>query len=354
MDKSLKRLTRVISAIFCLLIFFCATGCAKKHWETVHLTHFNTVVNITVKDFKLRGSDKLNLINLELEKIDSKMSSSIASSTISVFNASLSDSFVQFDEQTFSLLKSALSFNENISDKFSPTVYPLTDLWQFTPEKYGGFFSVPEQSQINSAKDLCNISLIQLDETTKTVKKLEDGVKIDLGGITKGYAVDVIKQILTPLGVNDGYISIGGSSLYVFNVPDYLAITHPREKNAEIIRVLPHAVKGKSISTSGDYQRYYVHNGKRYSHIIDPQTGEPADTGFISVTVICDDSVTADMLSTALSCLTYDEMADFVSLNTWFDVFAVYSKENENKILTNKKQDEDFTLLDTEYSVVYI
>ena len=350
MKNFLSRFFRAICLVLVGLFIMPLSACTSR-WETVSTTKFNTVVTITVKNYHLKGSKTLNSIYDFLDQLDLAVSTSRAGANVRDFNLADKNQPIEFSDMAFSLLQSAIAFNKTTSSKFSPTLYPLNDLWQFTPDKYGFFFTLPTQEKIDQTKALLSLDLLSIDTTTKTVTKLNENVKIDLGGVAKGYATDKISEILKSVNVNEGYISMGGSSIYVFNVPDYLGITHPRNRGDEIVRILPHVVKNKSVSTSGDYQRFYTQNGIRYSHIIDPGTGAPANTGFSSVTVIGDNGTTLDMLSTALNCFTFEQMQEFI-LSTEYSVFAVY--ETDKKILTNKKQGEDFTLLDSEYSILEI
>lgn len=344
-------ISRFFKAICLLLVGFLIlplTACVNK-WQTVSTSKFNTVITITVKNYHLKESQTLNSIYDFLDDLDSAVSTSKYGSDVYTFNNADKDQPIEFSDTALFLLQSAIAFNKTTSSKFNPALYPLNDLWQFTPDKYGFFFTLPTEEKINEVKALINLDLLTIDQTLKTVSKSNEKVKIDLGGVAKGYATDKISEILKKVNIKEGYISMGGSSIYVFSVPDYLGITHPRNRGDEIIRVLPHVVKNKSISTSGDYQRFYTQNGIRYSHIIDPETGAPANTGFSSVTVIGDNGTQLDMLSTALNCFTFEQMKAFIE-STDLSIFAVY--ETDKQILTNKKQGEDFTLLDSEYTIV--
>ena len=355
MKKLFAKLFGVIAVLLSSITILGSLGCYASSYQTVRFSKFNTTVTITVKNFKINNSKTLNLIKDELSSLDCALSSSKFGSYIHSFNDLNVGESITLNDTAYFVISSAMDFNSKVSNKFCPLIYPLADLWQFTPNKYGGFFSLPSQDEIDLAKALCSPDLISLDTENLTISKHADGVKLDLGGVVKGYATDLISEILIDKGVTGGFVSLGGSSIFVIAVPDYLAISHPREKNTEIIRIKPLAVNGKSVSTSGDYERFYTYQGKRYSHLIDPTTGYPVDTGFQSVTVLGDNGMTADMLSTALMSYTYQEMLDFISGDRLgFDIIAIYEKDGVKQILTNKKQGEDFTLLDTEYMVLEI
>lgn len=333
--------------LVCATLF--VSACGSSGWDTEYFTYFNTNVTVTMKDADLKANK--NVIDDVLKSLENELSTTKENSPVYAFNNAEKDQKITLSDSAFYLLERAVDFNKNVSNKFSPAIYPLLDLWQFTPEKYGGFFEIPSDLQIEEIKPLSNLDLIQLSTQDKSAFKSTDGVMLDFGGVAKGYALTLLTDALKNLSPSMGYISLGGSSIYVYSVPDYLSISHPR-KSGDIIRVLPQVVENSYIGTSGDYQRFYTKDGKRYSHILDPDTGKPSDTGIISVTVICDDGAFSDMLSTALSCYTYEELSLLLDNdNLSYSVFAVYDKDGKKEILTNKKQGEDFTLLDTDYLV---
>lgn len=342
----------VTGLIVFIITFIClfASACGNGGWAQAYFTYFNTNVTITLKDANLNAQTK-NKIESALKTIEDELSTDKTSSCVYNFNNATTGQLVTMTDTALLLIQTAKDFDTHFPNKFSPAVYPLVDLWQFTPEKYNETFILPSEDDILTTKNLCDLDLINIDTENNTASKTTDGVKLDFGGIAKGYALTQITDLLKPQNISMGYVNLGGSSIYVYGVPDYLGISHPR-KNTEIIRVMPSVVKNAFIGTSGDYQKYHIVGEKRYSHIIDLTTGSPADTGFTSVTVVCNDGAFSDMLSTALMCFTYDEMTSLLSNTALeFDVFAIYDKDGKKEVLTNKKQGEDFTLLDSEFVV---
>lgn len=348
----MKKISKTLLGILLCFVMVTASSCKKSSWNTEYFTYFNTNATITLKDYDLK--ENKNQIETVLSSLENGLSVNKTTSPIYAFNNATKNQSVTLSSDAIELINTTKQFNDLIKGKFSVAVYPLLDLWQFTPEKYGGIFTLPSNEQIEEVKPICNIDLVLIDPNTSTAVKTVDGIKLDFGGVAKGYALTKLVDLMKDKSPSAGYINLGGSSIYVYSVPDYLAISHPRD-NGDIIRVLPHIVENSYIGTSGDYQRFYVKNGVRYSHIIDLVTGKPTTSGFISVTVVCDDGPLSDMLSTALSTFSYQEMVDALSHNLFSaDIFAVYLKDGKKEILTNKKQGDDFTLLDTEYTVVEI
>ena len=177
---------------------------------------------------------------------------------------------------------------------FDLTIAPLSSLWNFD----SGVQKVPAEKDIQKALALVDYEKIQADSKTVTLKK---GQSLDLGAVGKGAACDAAKAYLEKSGVKGAVISVGGSIL-AYGKRNKLgdkwrvAVRHPREENAYIGVI---NLSEGFVSTSGDYEKYFEKDGKRYHHILDANTGYPADSGLASVTVLCKSGLLSDALSTA-------------------------------------------------------
>ncbi|MBI3188347.1 MAG: FAD:protein FMN transferase, partial [Gammaproteobacteria bacterium] len=152
---------------------------------------------------------------------------------------------------------------------------------------------------INKLLPAINYRLVHLDESRRTIRFATKDVRIDLGGIAKGYAIDKAVNIMKSCGIEHGFVKAGGDS-YVLGdrngQPWMLGIKHPRQNNKVVVR-LP--LMNVAVSTSGDYERFFIENGARIHHILKPATGKPV-TDKWSVTVIGDSAMMTDALSTTL------------------------------------------------------
>ena len=186
---------------------------------------------------------------------------------------------------------------------------------------------------------------------------------MDLGGIVKGYAAEQAGKILLSAGHSSGYVNVGGSSLHLLSV-NTLGISRPRS-NGTILTVNAKNLKGVSVSTSGDYEKFYSLDGVRYSHIINPFTGKPSTTNVCSVTIIGADGAYSDAITTASCLKEYDEtnfensqlivfLRSIISQNAGCSVYAVYDDGNTKQVITNKIKGEHFTLNDNNYTVIGI
>ncbi len=315
-------------------------------------TFFNTNVYIAVDDDSLDKQAKTNIENI-LNEIDDNLSLT-KQSFLSGFNSGSAGHY-QAPAIVQDVLKKAIDCFNFTNGKFNPATYELLKSWRLSGDTFDKTqitAVIPYESQLANgmaiAKNFKYTSVLD----GKIVKPTDD-FKLDFGGIAKGYAVDKIVNVLKTKRAKNGYVSVGGSSIYIFSTEDDLQIIHPRVSGQYILTVNKNTLNGVSLSTSGDYVRYYFgENGKRYSHIIDSATGYPADTGFSSVTVIGKTAVETDAISTALCLMEREELVNFVK--TFLPdckVYAVY--EPQKTIITNSVENE-FSILDDNYQIEYI
>jgi len=200
--------------------------------------------------------------------------------------------------ETFYIIKKSKEFQRISDGAFDITVAPLLELWGFTDKEY----ILPKEEEIKSALSLVDSDKIILKEGNNMVKFKVLGIKIDLGAIAKGYAVDCAVKRLKEAGIESCLINAGGD---IYGLGDKsgspwkVALQNPRSKGfADLLEL-----EDKAVATSGDYEQYFFHDQKKYSHILNPQTGYPVDSKVISVTVIASDCLTADFLATTIFIL---------------------------------------------------
>ncbi len=323
------------------------TGCGEVN-ITYSKIFFNSKVRIVVKG----TSNKLSCeeeITSSLAFLDNTFSLSKASSLTNRFNnLNIEDAPISLTEEETRVFNSIYQLN-TLHEKFNITIYPLVELWGLGANS-SPITELPTENEINNALSKVGSNKIIYNEENKTLTKTENGVKIDFGGILKGYAVDLISNILAENGYEEGYISIGGSSISILNSNSSLSIVHPENVNNNILKIESQLVKNTKISTSGTYRKYFELNDIVYSHVLDINTGKPIDTGFTSVTLIGNNGAKTDVLSTALLTLNKQELISYFNQNlSNYTIFAVYNKNGEKKVLTNLE--EGFTLLDTTYQI---
>lgn len=202
---------------------------------------------------------------------------------------------VTVDKETVALLQCALSYAEETDGTFDPTIGAASSLWNFNTEPKG---PVPEDKAIEEALSHIGYEKVNIEGTRVSLQ--DPNMQLDPGAIAKGYIADRMKDYLVSRGVNSALINLGGNVLAIGEKPDgspfHVGIQTPFDSRGSVVRTVP--VRGKSLVSSGNYERYFEADGILYHHILDPATGYPADSGVLGVTILAEHSVDADALST--------------------------------------------------------
>ena len=258
---------------------------------------FDTVVSIRVYDERMSASHFAEIKKL-LEHINETMNRFEEDSEVTKINQFAGSSAVQVSKETFHIIKTAKEYAERSSGKFDPTVGPLVDLWAIG----NGGTKAPSHAAIEEAMKLVDYKKLLLDESRLSVQLKESDMTLDLGAIAKGYAADVVADYLQKQGFMSAIIDLGGNIIAMGSKPDQspwsIGIQSPEEKRGAFIGTL--LVRDKTIVTSGVYERYFIDNGQVYHHVLDPFTGYPARNELASTTIITDNSMNADAMSTAV------------------------------------------------------
>ena len=234
----------------------------------------------------------------------------------------------EVSEDTYAAIEAAVQFAEWTGGAFDPTMAPLTDLWGINTDNA----HVPEQAEIDAA--LTHVGYQNIELLGNNQVRLLNGAQLDLGGIGKGFATDAAAAMLD--GTQGVLATLGGNIGAYGENPNrdsgnwVVGIADPDDNAAFIATV---EVRDLSVVTSGDYERYFEQDGKRYHHIFDPATGYPADSGLRSVTVIDESSTRADALTTALFVMGLEEGMAFCEQN---DIVAVFVTADKQVHVTDK------------------
>ena len=236
-------------------------------------------------------------------------------------------------EDLASLLSQGLSITRESDGAFDIAIAPLTSLWDFTAEDP----KVPDDAAIQKALPLCSSDGVTIDGQDITLPS--DDIQFDVGAIAKGYIADRMKDLLVKKGVKSAIINLGGNVLCIGSKPDgtpfKVGIQKPFADRNETEAVMD--ITGKSVVSSGIYERCFKQGGKLYHHILNPQTGYPYDNGLISVTIISDQSVDGDALSTTCFALGLEDGLKFAEKK---GVQAVLITEDYELHYTDGFQDE--------------
>ena len=209
---------------------------------------------------------------------------------------------VSLDKDFYQLLKISFELYEKSDSLYDTTIGRLTELWDFSTEH------IPNIDSIRTAQENSGFEKIKFSEDQLIKPK---NLKLNFGSLAKGYIIDRVVDFLEDNPVESGIVNAGGDiRIFGYNKKKEIGIQHPRSDRNEIIATLQ--VGNKAIVTSGDYERFFIKDNKRYHHIIDPKTGFPTENA-ISVTVVASQAVTADAYSTALFLLKPEAAIELVN-----------------------------------------
>jgi len=237
-----------------------------------------------------------------VEDINNMASPTIATSDVSKINNAAGKSYVKVHPEIIKMLVASQKYSKISNGVWDITVGPLVNLWGIGTDKA----KKPSDVNIKTKLPLIGYNKVNINEKDNSAMLMQPGMAIDLGGIAKGFAADEVDKVYKKFDIKNGLINLGSSSIYGVGkdgkgTPWSIGIKHPRSDAADnylgIIKIT-----NQGISTSGDYQRFFIQNGKRYHHILNPSTGYPVDNGVMCVTVVIDGSVPnngmlADILS---------------------------------------------------------
>lgn len=275
-----------------LLISLLASVSARAEWiEHVEDGIMGTriVVELWSED-RANGNEAVQAVLAEMRRIDAAMSTYKPASEVSLVNARAASQPMKISQELFDLLTTSVEYSKVTNGAFDITYASVGYLYDYRERVR------PEEKDIQNALPGINYRHLILDPEARTVKFAREGVRIDLGGIGKGHAVDRGIAVLQERGIEHALVTAGGDSRILgdrFGNPWVVGIRHPDRKDEVIARI---PLEDAAISTSGDYERYFDENGVRYHHIIDPKTGHSASK-VRSATIIGSTATRTDGLS---------------------------------------------------------
>jgi thiamine biosynthesis lipoprotein ApbE len=301
----------------------------------------------TVFEISAYASDKdrvekaFNDVLKEVNRLDLLMSNYKKESELSKVNKNAASEPVYCDNELAYIIEQSLQYSDITDGAFDITIGPLMKKWGFF-KRQGKVQDKPNKEDIESVLESVSYKNIIIEEKikkslfrdptiVKTISFRNPGTQIDLGGIGKGYAVDMATRILKGNRIRAALINFAGN-IYAYGTPPgkeswVIGLQHPRKSEGLLNSF---EIKDKAVSTSGDYEKFFIIDGKRYSHIIDPRTGNPVKD-IVSVTIIADTATRADALSTGVFVLGLDKGMELIE--TLPDVEGVIIYEDNNSDL---------------------
>jgi thiamine biosynthesis lipoprotein len=308
-----------------------------------------TITSITIYDpiSSHRFDTLYEHISDQLIHIEHKMSLNIQGSEVNQINHAAGSRAVSVSPETFSVIHKGKLYSELSQGAFDISIGPIVKLWGIGSDHA----NLPNEKKLIEKLKCVNYKDIKLDKNNHTVYLKESGMAIDLGGIAKGYAADLIASYLKDQGIENALINLGGNIYALGSKPGAthwnIGIQNPNDVRGKYIGIVH--VKNKCVVTSGIYERYFLHENIRYHHILDPFTGYPINNELASISIISDNSIDGDGLSTTIFSLGIDKGKQLIESMKGVD--AIFVTKN-NEVYLSSGLIHKFTLKDTNFTLM--
>jgi thiamine biosynthesis lipoprotein len=337
-----RHLKLVLTILLIAIIFSGFTLLNPLEEKSTVKTNFLLSTMVSIKAYGNDADQAVQAAMDRIQEIENTMSAYIEGSDIWNVNHDAFDQAVQVRPDTFNVVQRGLYYSRLTNGNFDITVKPLVDLWGINSENP----KVPDPQQIDEVIDKIGYQKVQMDEKQNTVRLLQKGTGIDLGGIAKGYAADEAIRVLKEYGIKRAYADLGGNVIVLgkkkIGLTEYfsslmrgkkvpmqqdwkIGIQDPFKGRGIYMAIVE--VSDKAVVTSGPYERNFEEKGKVYHHILDPFTGYPVESGLVSATIIADNSMDADALSTSLFLLGEEKGLQLVESQPGIEAIMI----NKNK-----------------------
>lgn len=312
--KYISTFAAVAVIVFLIAFIACNSGKNKEYTETFFA--MDTVMSITA--YGPQAEEGINKARQEINRLDQLLSVNNENGITYRINTAGQDAVSVADEPDVkALIEEALTISRLTAGSFDITIGPLVKAWGFTEEE----FNVPDDFEIKKLLEKVDFNNIEIGNDSITLK---NDSRLDFGAIAKGYAADAAVKALKDAGVKKALVNLGGN-IYALGTDEkgedwIIGIKDPYSEEAILGRI---SVTDRAVVTSGNYERYFEKDGKRYWHILDPETGYPADSGLVSVTIISDNSTYADAMSTAAFVMGAEKTKEIYELSKDFEYILV-------------------------------
>lgn len=322
--------------LFCAILLFIHLNCSNSDKiRPIERTSakMSTFVKIVIYDNNIPETQVEKIIDeafLAIDRVDSIANRWNDSSVVAKINKNAGKDFVLLDDDLIKILQESKHISEISDGVFDITIAPLLDAWNF--HDFGS--KVPTQEEISTALPFVNYKDLIIDGNQ--VKLSKKGMKIDLGGIAKGFAVDKALDVIRKNGVTDALINAGGDIKAICSPltkgKRNIWIKHPRDRE----KLFAHfKADDCNIATSGDYEQFFIADSVRYHHIIDPKTGYPANKS-VSATISARTAMLADALATAVLILGPEKGIALINNLEETEGIIIYEKDDKLFHVTSK------------------
>lgn len=334
-----------------MLVLLSLIGCSQKQTASSNTPLKRTEVlmgtTVSVALYDHQDEAILDEVFDLVKTLENELSLNKESTLLTDLNASSGKGPHKVNDILFDIIQKGLYYSDLTHGSFDVSVGPLVKLWSIgLPEA-----RVPSDEEIQAVLPLINYENIVLDEADSTIFLTEPHMQIDLGGIAKGYTADAIAKLLIDRGVEHALIDLGGNVYALGTKVDgsswKIGIQDPFESRNNIVGYI--SIANQSIVTSGIYERYLEADGKKYHHILNPDTGYPFDNEIAGITIVSDASIDGDALSTSVFSKGLEEGLEFVKSLPNID--AIFITKDEKVYITDGLKG-NFTLTNTAFTLM--
>ena len=303
----MKKKRFLVGILLLLCLSLSLAGCEKKAAPYER----SGVVMDTVVTLSASGPEAKAAVDESFDRLaelEAMASTTIDTSDAARIKAAAGRDYVEVHPEIYHMLEVSQQYSELSQGAWDITTGPLIELWGIGTDHQ----RLPAPEEVAAAQKLVDYHKLHLRAQDHSVMLEQAGMSVDFGGIAKGFAIDEIRKIYEAHGIQDGLINMGSSSIYGVGKnkdgkPWNIGIKHPRKEDKDAYLAII-SLENTALSTSGDYERCFIQDGRRYHHIFDPKTGYPADHGVMSDTIVIDGSVPdsgmiSDLLTTAVFVL---------------------------------------------------
>lgn len=330
-------------------------GCGESNQETAILetpyegSEFLMGTYVSLRIYDEGKEEVLDKAFARISELSDKITTNEPGSEMEEVNQAAGEQAVVVSDDVFPLVETAAEYSALPNSGFDYAIGPITDLWRI------GFDDarVPESEEIEAVLPLVDDSKVELNADERSIFFQEEGMRIDLGAIAKGYIADKVAKLFNEEGVTTAILDLGGNIVVMGDSPTRdtggfnVGVQDPFDLRGSYIGAIN--LEDKSIVTSGIYERYIEEDGEIYHHLMDPTTGYPFDNNLASVTIISDLSVDGDALSTIAFGYGLEEGLEYV--NNLEDIEAVFITKERDVYLTDGLTD-NFSLTNEEYTLI--
>ncbi|WP_027339292.1 FAD:protein FMN transferase [Halonatronum saccharophilum] len=331
----------ILTSILVISIFL--VGCSTDQSITSSDTKYLMGTSVQIRAHGPKAEQLLEKSFDIISDIEYKMSMNIEGSDINRLNQAAGKEGVSVSDETYYVVKEAIEYARLTEGAFDPTVGPLVRLWGINTDEA----RVPSQEEIDETLELIGYNKVEFNDENNEIFLTKEGMKIDVGGIAKGYAADKAVEFLRDNGIKSAYVNMGGGVTTLGaredDNPWRVGIQDPREPRGEVLAIVN--LMDMSVDTSGDYERYFIEDGVRYHHILDTNTGYPSDMGIISSTIVTPKGLKADSLSTAIYNLGLEEGMRLIEEIEGVEGIIV---TDDNKVYISSNLEEEVNLVKEE------